>query len=133
MFSFNRNEQIVLLLLSAALLVGLVVTLLDRYTADGLPDFEVRKGAIAVPEDTTSSEDAGHAPPDSAHAPIDLNRASVEGLQALPGVGPQMARRIVAYRTQHGPFRRLEDLAAVRGIGPRTVERLRPLTTVTTP
>ena len=148
MFSFNRNEQIVLLLLSAALIVGVVVSLLDRYTADGLPDFEVRKGAVAVPQDTASiSQDTAPVPPDTAsapqaavhaptgasRAPLDLNGASEADLQALPGIGPQIARRIVAHRSEHGPFRSLEDLMAVRGIGPKTVERLRPLATVTAP
>ncbi len=60
---------------------------------------------------------------------VDLNRADEDALQALPGVGPALARRIVEVRAQ-GPFRSVEDLERVRGIGPATVERLRGRVTV---
>uniref|UniRef100_A0A832I0Y6 Helix-hairpin-helix domain-containing protein n=1 Tax=Eiseniibacteriota bacterium TaxID=2212470 RepID=A0A832I0Y6_UNCEI len=63
--------------------------------------------------------------PDAAPA-LDLNRASVSELDALPGIGPVLARRIVEHRARHGPFRRVEELRAVRGVGPRLLERLRP-------
>ncbi len=65
---------------------------------------------------------AGPAP---ATAALDLNRANVAELDALPGLGPVLARRIVEHRAAHGPFARPEDLLAVRGIGPRLFERLR--------
>lgn len=47
--------------------------------------------------------------------PIDINRASAEEFTKLPGVGPALARRIVAFREKHGSFRRVEDLLAIRG------------------
>lgn len=56
---------------------------------------------------------------------VDLNRAGVRDLEALPGIGPVLARRIVTHRDRHGPFHRLEDLLQVEGIGPRLLERLR--------
>lgn len=129
MFSFNRNEQIAILLLCGALLVGGVVSLVDRYASDRIEDFDVVKGAIPVPSDSLSAAPASPAP----SARIDLNLALEKDLQQLPGIGPRTAGLIVAYRTQHGPFRRLEDLTAVRGIGTKTVERLRPLVTLTNP
>ncbi len=58
--------------------------------------------------------------------PIDLNTATAAELEALPRVGPATAARIVAWREEHGPFRRVEDLLEVPGIGPATLERLRP-------
>jgi competence ComEA-like helix-hairpin-helix protein len=64
--------------------------------------------------------------PATPAAPVDLNRASAEELDALPGIGPVLARRIVDHRLAHGPFARPEDLLAVRGIGPRSFARLRP-------
>ena len=56
---------------------------------------------------------------------VNINTASLDELELLPGVGPAKARRIVAYRQQHA-FRTIEELARVKGIGPKTVRRLRP-------
>ena len=58
---------------------------------------------------------------------LDLNRASREELERLPGVGPVMAERILTLRESVGRFRELEELRSVRGIGSGTIERLRPL------
>lgn len=63
--------------------------------------------------------------------PIDLNRASVDLLAELPGIGPAKASAIVERRRTAGPFRTVEELAEVRGIGPKTVERLRNRVTLT--
>lgn len=61
---------------------------------------------------------------------VDLNRATAEELMRLPGVGPVLADRIVRSRESQGRFNRVDDLRRVRGIGPATLERLRPLLTV---
>jgi competence protein ComEA len=68
------------------------------------------------------------APP--ASTLVNLNTASAEQLATLPGIGATRAQAIVAYRQQQGPFQRVEDLLAVSGIGPSTLERLRSLVTV---
>jgi competence ComEA-like helix-hairpin-helix protein len=65
--------------------------------------------------------------------PVDLNLASREDLQSLPGVGPALAARIVDARARDGPFASVEDLRRVRGVGRATLERLRPLLAVNTP
>ncbi len=57
--------------------------------------------------------------------PIDINRASAKDLEALPGVGAATAQAIVRYREAHGPFATVDDLTGVKGIGPKTVEKLR--------
>ncbi|MBM4285272.1 MAG: helix-hairpin-helix domain-containing protein [Deltaproteobacteria bacterium] len=58
--------------------------------------------------------------------PVDLNRATQEDLEALPGVGPALAARILAYRRSHGPFKRVEDLEEVQGIGPKVLAVIKP-------
>ena len=58
--------------------------------------------------------------------PIDLNRASAEDLDAIPGLGPALAQRIVDYRKAHGPFKQVEDLREVSGIGPQNLQKLKP-------
>ena len=55
--------------------------------------------------------------------------ADARALDALPGIGPVLAARIVQHRREHGAFRDPDELLAVRGIGPRLLERLRPLVT----
>jgi competence protein ComEA len=58
---------------------------------------------------------------------LDLNRAERPALLQLPGVGPNLAERIEAHRRERGPFRSVDDLAEVRGVGPVLLARLRPL------
>lgn len=65
--------------------------------------------------------------------PLDLNSAAAKDLEALPGLGPVLARRLIEHRQAHGPFRNLEDLLAVPGLGEQKLTRLRPYLTVLTP
>ena len=66
-------------------------------------------------------------PPSPAHtAVLDINRASAEEFEKLPGIGPKMAAQIVAYRAKHGPFRRVEDLLIIKGMGNKKWNALRP-------
>jgi competence protein ComEA len=60
---------------------------------------------------------------------VDINVATVEELDTLPGIGPVKAAAIVAWRTDHGPFASPEALEAVPGIGPATLASLLPLVT----
>ena len=62
--------------------------------------------------------------------PVDVNAASEEELELIPGIGPAMAQRIIDWREQNGPFERIEDLLNVRGIGVKTLEKLRPYVVV---
>jgi competence protein ComEA len=62
--------------------------------------------------------------------PINVNSATAEQLDVLPGVGPTTAAAIVAHRDQHGPFQTVEQLGDVRGIGPVKLDALRGLVTV---
>lgn len=64
---------------------------------------------------------------------LDLNAATAAELELLPGIGPSAAERIVAYRDQIGGFHSVEELDGVKGIGTRTMERLRPLVRVAVP
>jgi competence protein ComEA len=72
---------------------------------------------------TAGGADGGLSP----GSPIDLNTASLEQLDALPGVGPVLAQRILDWRSQNGRFSTVDELGEVSGIGEKVLERLRPL------
>lgn len=61
---------------------------------------------------------------------LDINIATKEEFEALPGIGPATAQKIVDYRTANGPFTSIEDLDNVSGIGPATLDEIRALITV---
>ncbi|MGH9773470.1 MAG: ComEA family DNA-binding protein [Candidatus Acidiferrales bacterium] len=65
--------------------------------------------------------------------PVDLNAATVEQLEQLPGIGPGTAKAIVRFREKSGPFKRVEDLLAIRGITRGRLEKLRPYVTIGPP
>ena len=64
---------------------------------------------------------------------LDLNRVSAEDLESLPGIGPVLAQRVLAYRKSNGGFHAVEELRQVKGIGQKKFDRVRPLVMVTTP
>lgn len=76
----------------------------------------------AAPGATVSA--AAGAPAASA-GPVNINQADVTQLEALNGVGPAIAQKIVNWRTQNGPFKTPDDLAQVAGIGPKKLEAMR--------
>ena len=120
MFTFNRNEQIAILVLTALLLVGSVVSAYDYFWPGNIEDFHVHKNAIPVPD---LADTATVPPPQQLR--VGLNTATSKELTQLPHIGPKTADRIVAHREANGPFKRVDDLTAVKGIGPKTLEKSR--------
>lgn len=87
---------------------------------------------VGVPGAAVGS-DGGGVPAGSAFGPggrVDLNAATAEDLDALPGIGPVLAQRIVDHRTRHGPFRSVDQLDDVPGIGPAIAAELADVVTV---
>ncbi len=62
--------------------------------------------------------------------PINLNKATMEELSTLPGIGPKTAQAILAFRDEHGPFKSVEELLRVRGLGPKKLAAIRERITV---
>ena len=57
---------------------------------------------------------------------VNINTASADQLQLLPGIGPALAKRIIEFREANGPFEKVDELVAVRGIGEKSLAKLRP-------
>ena len=69
-------------------------------------------------------------PPPSPSAIVNINTAAAAELQQLPGIGERTAARIVEYRQKNGPFKKIEELMNVQGIGEKSFLKLRPQLTV---
>lgn len=94
----------------------------------GGPVAAVSLPSVALPLDQPAS---APAPRGARQGLLDVNRATEQDFDALPGIGPKLAERIMAYRRSVGVFHSLDDLRAVKGIGKKKFERIRPLVTVT--
>lgn len=120
MFDLTPSERKGALVLLSLVALGAVADLLRLESVPAPEPAEIAAPpAFAAPRPSA-------APPAAvpAAAPLDLNSASAAELDALPGIGPVLAARIVSHRNTHGPFRSPDDLLAVQGIGPRLLERL---------
>ncbi len=71
--------------------------------------------------------------PPAAHKLVNINQATSAELARLPRVGVKLADRIVAHRKEHGPFRRIEDLMEVKGVGEKFFSTLKPYLAVSGP
>jgi len=130
--SITRREGLAVVTLITLFLVGLTVRHVQEQQvppldADSLVAQPVVDTAAArSPEPETSS------PSPSAETPVNVNTASREALQALPGIGPALSKRIMTYRSGQS-FQRVDELERVSGIGPKTLSTLRPMVRVSPP
>ena len=95
--------------------------------ADGQKIYVPRVGE-PLPSDAATGGSSGDA--SIPTLPLDLNQATLQQLDGLPGIGPATAQAILDYRAQHGRFRSVDDLLSVRGIGDAKLEQIRPLVRV---
>jgi comEA protein len=79
---------------------------------------------------TLRAEEVDTGSPTNVMFPINLNTADEATLQLLPGIGPAYSKRIVTYRLENGSFNSVEEITNIRGIGPKTLQKLRPIVTL---
>jgi len=112
-FRFTRREWAAVLALVALLAAGVLLNWPDERSGVQFVRVE-SKGVSLLP---------------GVPGRVDINRATAEELTVLSGVGAVKARNIVEYRREHGPFRSIGQLENVSGIGPATLDRMRPYVT----
>ena len=140
----TKGEIQAVLFVAVSLLVGAFVLLVKKYNSDFLPDlgpaaaeqpgnFESRSERSIINVDASGPmnvSETGESGPvnvlESGDRVVAINTAPPAELQKLPGIGPVLAERIVAYRNQSGTIATVEQLLEVKGIGPAKLDRLRP-------
>jgi comEA protein len=122
MLGFTRKEQGVLIFLSVCFAAGMGVRYYQRHWAR-LP---------STPSENIAAVDRDKFPKVSAESGPDtvsivhINRADLSSLQNVKGLGPVLARRILDFRLQNGPFQSLNDLLKIKGIGEKTFSKISP-------
>lgn len=112
----SNQERIVVVGIAAVMVLGASLSFVRRQLRRNRPPIELQS---AVSDSSVASA-----------FPLDLNRATAEQLEALPGIGPVLSRRIVEYRQAHGGFTRIPDLLRVTGIGPKRLAAIERFVTV---
>ena len=138
--SFTRDEKKILVFLAVLLGTGSCLNMfwgsrarepIVQIASSGPPRKQsVTSGTTTLAAtQTTASRSVSSL---SISGKIDLNLATAEALQTLPGVGPKTAETILAYRAEHGSFQGTADLENVKGIGPAKLKQISPFVEVST-
>ena len=102
-----------------------------RQLSFALGSFLVLLLAMAAPVPAQEKPAAKSKAAAAPSAPINLNTATVQQLEALPGVGARTAQLIVEHRQKNGGFKKVEELMNIKGIGEKSFLKLKPMVTVT--
>lgn len=133
--TFRRGIAIVSL---CVLVATATATWLSASSASAAPDLAQVKGPQPAPFENVRAQSPAQLPAGeeddgeprsrgkTLRGKLNLNTATGEQLQLLPGVGPAKSERIVEFRQKHGKFRRIQDLRRVKGFGQKTLKKLTP-------
>ena len=120
----------------------LVTSVFAAFTAGFFVGRHLNRAPVRIWQPAVQDEDLTNEPDDQDEFPViapssvdtepqvvNINTATVQDFESLPGIGPVMAQRIVDYRNEHGPFKSVEELTKVKGIGESKLEELLDLIT----
>ena len=126
MLEFTRRETGVLIFLLAGFVIGSGIKLYQKNLAP-LPIVEdISMSGQSITTDTTMSHPLLDGKAEPLSQVILLNSANVELLEKVPGIGPVTAERIITYRSKYGRFQSLEEMKKIKGIGEKTLIKIKP-------
>lgn len=138
MFAFTKQEQKFLLAIVLAFFVGLSVKYMRQRGANHQSDdaWDVERDRVLkefqaaaiqddAPIDVEQKVKHASVSKQAITGKININSATLQELQILPRIGPATAKKIIDYRTLHGPFKRESDIQNVKSIGPKTFEKIK--------
>jgi competence ComEA-like helix-hairpin-helix protein len=127
--ALTPSERTVILFLLVAFAAGIGVRFTRSLFASP-PNFDYSASDSTYAAVAAALDDPEPEPETKHTGPVRINTAGKTELMTLPGVGEKMAERILLERTERGPFRSVDDLKRVRGIGAKRIEQLKPLVTL---
>lgn len=123
-----KKGAIFLLILSISSVAFMAGFFLGRNL--GRSDIQLQYPASATTAATDGSAPESTAAEAEPSGPVNINTATLEQLQTLPGIGPVLAQSILDYREEHGAFSSVEELASVSGIGVKRLEAILDYVTI---
>jgi competence protein ComEA len=108
----------------------MIRTLLSLVIVSGLAIAAIAQPAAGAPAQDKAAPRAAAKPSATTTAIVNLNTATAADLEGLPGIGAKTAARIIEYRQKNGPFKKIEELMNVRGVGEKNFLKLKPQLTV---
>ncbi|MDD3716453.1 MAG: ComEA family DNA-binding protein [Candidatus Marinimicrobia bacterium] len=123
---FTKKEKNIILIIALVLMAGALWSLLRTVVKKQRP---LSSGDIRM-ESAFQREDEQRSESDLPLKPVDINTAGLMEIEALPYIGMEKAKALIAYREEHGPFSSPDELTRIKGIGPATVEKLKPFITL---
>jgi comEA protein len=129
-FIFTPQESKAVIFLVVILLLGSGVTLYKKYHPDFAPELLLRgewsrESKVKVPAKSSTVKENENLIP--SEGKINLNTATLKELEFLPGIGKELGKRILDYRERQGGFSNIEELQKIKGIGPKTFDKLKNL------